>query len=46
MQKNDIANKITGFHNLNFFLVILNELPVKFVIGFGRFATILEQQLK
>jgi hypothetical protein len=24
----------------------LNELPVKFVIGFGRFATILEQQLK
>jgi hypothetical protein len=42
-----MPNEIAGFGGLSFFfLVILSELIVKCVTGFGRFVNILENQWK
>jgi hypothetical protein len=42
-----MANEIAGFGGLIFFfLVILSELGVKCVIGFGRFMRILKDRWK
>jgi hypothetical protein len=45
-RKNVMANEIAGFGGLNLFLVILSETVIKFIIGFGRFTRILEDQWK
>jgi len=41
-----MANEIAGFGGLNLFLVILSNIVIKFIIGFGRFTRILEDQWK
>ncbi len=43
-RKNVMANEIAEFGDLNLF--ILNELTMKYVIEFGRFVRILEDQWK
>jgi len=35
-----MANEIARFNDLNFFIVFLNELNVRCVIGFGMFVKI------
>ncbi len=42
--KNIMVNDIVGFGGFNYFLIILNELIVKCVIGFGRFVRVLKHQ--
>jgi len=44
VKKNVMANAMTRFGDLNLF--ILNELTIKYVIEFGRFVRILEDQWK
>jgi hypothetical protein len=41
-----MANEIAGFDCLNSSLVILSKLTVKYVMGFGSFMRILEDQWK
>jgi hypothetical protein len=42
-----MANKIARFGDLSLFIyLILNELTIKYVIEFGRFVRILEDQWK
>ncbi len=46
-RKHVIANKIARFGGLNYyFLIILSELTIKYVKGFGRVITILKDPWK
>jgi hypothetical protein len=46
-RQNVTANEIAGFGGLNYyFLVILSELAIKCVIGFGKFVRISKEQCK